>query len=153
MKNIRELKFTIWFVDAEYWNVISTLGSLEGLSFNWCKFLQGPADVEPKKRVRVKVSSFWVVHCTGLHQPVAAIDARYLRTFAMDITFFGLVDWLSQSAFTEIHGSFQPLDPFPTLNWYMHRLDTFLIQAHPYSIKVLSSVLEGIGLLTNLQSR
>ena len=58
MKNIREIQFTVSFVDATHWNAIATLGSLEELSFKWCTFLQDPADVEPEKRVMVKVSTF-----------------------------------------------------------------------------------------------
>ena len=57
MKNIRELKFTASFVDAEHRNSIATLGSLEELSFIRCTFLQGPGDVELEKRVRALTCS------------------------------------------------------------------------------------------------
>jgi hypothetical protein len=91
MKNIRQIKFTSSFVDTKHWDAIATLESLEELSFNWCTFLQGPADVEPEKRVTVKVSRLRVV---GLRQLIAAMDARYLRTLAMDNKSFNQIDWL-----------------------------------------------------------
>ena len=97
MQNMRELQFTNGFVDAERCNVIATLGSLEELSFERCTFpsLHDPADVEPEKGVRVKVSRLWVVDCDGLlHQLIAAIDARYLPTLAMNNRFSNHVSWL-----------------------------------------------------------
>ena len=100
---LRVLKFTDSFVDAEDWNAIATLESVEELSFDRCSFPQDPVDIEPQKRVRVKVSRLRVVQCDGLRQPVAAIDARYLRTLAMDFLFLDFVDWLSQSTLTELH--------------------------------------------------
>lgn len=48
MKNIRELRFSVNSMDAAHWNAITTLESLEELSFNEYEFLQGPADVEPR---------------------------------------------------------------------------------------------------------
>jgi hypothetical protein len=94
MENIRQIKFTSSFVDTKHWNAIATLESLEEPPFNWCTFLQGPADVEPEKRVTVKVSHLRVVECDGLRQLIAAMDVRYLRTLAMDNKFFNQIDWL-----------------------------------------------------------
>ena len=122
MRNICELKFTASFVDAEHWNAIATLGSLEELSFEGCTFLQVPADVEPDKKVAVKVSRLRVVECDGFCQLLAAIDARYLRTLAMDNKFFDHVDWLSQSALTELHITFR--EPFLwTRDWHMDMME------------------------------
>ena len=105
MRNIRELKFWESFVDAKHWNAIAALESLEELSFDWCTFLQGPADVEAEKRAKFKVSCLRVVNCHSLllHQVVAAIDTRYLRTLAVDNKSIDHIDWLSQSAVAELH--------------------------------------------------
>ena len=107
MKNIRELKFRNSIVDVEHWNSIRTLESLEELSFDLCTFRRGPADVEAEKRAKFKVSCLWVVNCHSLllHQVVVAIDARYLRTLTVYNKSIGYsyIDWLSQSALTEVH--------------------------------------------------
>ena len=105
MKNIRELKFRNSFVDAEHWNAITTLESLEELSFDWCTFRQGLADFDAEKSAKVKVSRLRVVNCDSmiLYQIIAVIDARYLRTLAVDNKSIGYIDWLSQFALTELH--------------------------------------------------
>jgi hypothetical protein len=135
MKNIRELKFTASFVDKKHWNAIATLGSLEELSFDSCTFLQGPADVEPGTRVTVKVSRLRVVECDGLRQ-LMAIDAPNLRTLAMDSQLFNHIDWLSRSALTELHVTFQQTYAL-TLDWYTENLHTILMKA-PQSLETLS---------------
>lgn len=102
MKNIRELKFFDSFVDAEHWNAIAILESLEDLSFDFCSFTQGPADVEPEKWVKLKVSRLEVVKSKRLLQPIAAVDARWLHSLAMDYTPYDRFDWLLESALTEL---------------------------------------------------
>ncbi|KIJ08748.1 hypothetical protein PAXINDRAFT_18129 [Paxillus involutus ATCC 200175] len=103
MKNIRSLKFFRCFVKKAHWDVITALESLEELSFTFCEFLDGPADVDPGKRSKVKVSRLRVHKCHGGHQPVAAIDARHLRTLTMDPDFVHGIDWLSETALTELY--------------------------------------------------
>lgn len=136
MKNIRELKFSASFVDAEHWSVIATLESLEELSFESCRFLQDLADVEPETRVKVKVSRLRVVKCWGtLGQSIAAIiDPQYLRTLVVDCTFYFQVGWLPQSALTELHSLWQP--DFITSLDYLWRVHITLMQA-PQSIEAL----------------
>ncbi|KAF8550789.1 hypothetical protein OG21DRAFT_1513572 [Imleria badia] len=137
MKNIHELKFTNSFVDAEHWSAIATLGSLEELSFDLCFFMDGPADVEPEKRAKLKVSRLEVVKSKQLLQPIAAIDARCLRSLAMDFTPYDRFDWLPESAVTELRLYLN----FDCWNWfqedgYMERLHAILMQA-PRSLETL----------------
>ena len=103
MKHIRRLAFSDSFIESEHWKVISALESLQDLMFNGCQFLQGPADAEPDKRIKLKVPRLEVTgHCTGNHQPLAAVDAQHLRTLAVDFAVWD-VDWFSHSAITELH--------------------------------------------------
>jgi hypothetical protein len=134
MTNSRDLKFSESFVDVEHWNAVATLGSLEELAFYSCKFLQGPANVEPEKRVKVKVSRLQVVNCIELRPLITAIDARYLRTLAIDNNFFDHVHWLSPSALTELYITiwlWRDIDVTPDVTPdYMQRLHAILMQAH-----------------------
>ena len=129
IKNIRELKFWNSFVDAEHWNAISTLESLKELSFDFCGFRQDLADVEAEKSTKVKVSRLRVVDCDSLllHQLIAAIDARYLRTLAVDKKFFNHIDWLSQSPLTELHFTIRSIDA--TVD-HVPQLRVILMQLH-----------------------
>ncbi|KAI9574387.1 hypothetical protein HD554DRAFT_28753 [Boletus coccyginus] len=87
MRNIRELGFFQSSVDAEHWDVIATLPLLEKLEFHSCRFLKGPADLEPEKRVMVKPSCLWLVGTsTGFRQPLAAIDFRLSRPWHFSLT-------------------------------------------------------------------
>jgi hypothetical protein len=139
MKNIRELKFTSSFVDTKHWDAIATLGSLEELSFDSCTFLKGPADVEPEKRVTVKVSCLRVVECGGRHQLIAAIDAQYLRTLATDDLFFHYVDWLSQSVLTELYITILRSSD-PLVHLYLQRLHA-IMKTHQ-SLEALALVVD-----------
>ncbi|KIJ05966.1 hypothetical protein PAXINDRAFT_103566 [Paxillus involutus ATCC 200175] len=102
MKNIREVEFFQCYVRKAHWDVITPLESLEELSFTLCEFLDGPADVDPGKRSKVKVPRLRVLRCHGDHQPMATIDARHLRTLGIDSDFDG-IDWLSGTALTELY--------------------------------------------------
>ena len=140
IKNLRELKFTASFVDAGDWDAIATLGSLEELSFDSCDFLSGAVDVELEKRVRVKVSRLQMVDCIGVRQPIAAIDARSLRTLVMDDLTFDHVTWLSQTALTELHVTIRrSFDN--SVDLQMQRLYAILIQAHQ-SLEALALFVE-----------
>ena len=133
MINIRQLEFYKSFVDTEHWNVIATLGSLEELSFDWCNFLDGPADVEPDERVKIKLTHLHVTDCEGVCQPIAATDPCYLRILGMDQVFFEEVDWLPQSALTELyfrtHGALNQV-------WCIEQLHTVLTQV-PKSLEAI----------------
>jgi hypothetical protein len=128
MKNIRELRFIHCFVDAEHWNAIATLESLEELTFDGCTFPRGPANVEPEKRVMVKLSRFWVVNCDGplLQQLVTAIDAPYLRSLGVDDKSINHIDCVSLSALTELHLTTR--QPFDVTLDHMQQLHAILIQ-------------------------
>ncbi|KIK92894.1 hypothetical protein PAXRUDRAFT_829551 [Paxillus rubicundulus Ve08.2h10] len=102
MENIRKLEFFRSSVKKLHWDVIATLESLEELSFIHCNFVDGPADVVPGKRLKVKVPCLRVYGCFGCHQPSAAIDPRHLRTLTMDHDFADQVDWLSETALVEL---------------------------------------------------
>ena len=138
MTNICQLKFSDSFVDKEHWDAIATLQSLQDLSFDWCKFLRGPADAEPEKRVKLKVSRLQVTKCVAHCQAFAAIDPRYLRTLAVDhdVVVSDYIDWLPKSALTEfiIH--------LGHVSWvankeYIKQTHAMLMQA-PQSIEALS---------------
>ena len=133
MKNIRELEFLNSFVGTEHWSVIATLESLEELSFDVCKFLEGPADIEPEGKPKVRVSRLRVADCTGLLQPVAAMHPQYLRTLSMDSNFFGQVDWLPQSGLIQL--CFW-LSPCLDQDWYSKLVHTLLMQVPP-SLEIL----------------
>ena len=130
MTNIRELEFVNSFVGVEHWDAIATLESLEKLTFYGCNFphWQGPADVGPKKRI--KVPHLRVNGCPKLRPPIAAIDPRYLRTLAVDNKFFDHVDWLSPSALTELYITILPWQTIDATLDHMQRLHTILVQAH-----------------------
>ena len=130
MKNIRELKFTASYVDAEHWKVITVLGSLEELSFDPCRFRP---HVVPRENIRVKVSHLRAINSIELRPLVAAMDARCLRIFTAGDSFVGYVDWLSRSALTELHLSLQRGS---ILNWYIQRLHAILMQT-PQSLEEL----------------
>ncbi|KAG8215882.1 hypothetical protein J3R82DRAFT_7847 [Butyriboletus roseoflavus] len=136
MKNIRELKFSESFVDAEHWRVIAALESLEDLSFDSCEFLQGPLDVEPEERVKVKVSRLQVIDCTGQRQPIAAIHPQHLRTLVMDFS-FDQVEWLPQSSLIELHHHLPICCPiYLNQNFYSEKVHTPLTQL-PQSLVTL----------------
>ncbi|KIJ08033.1 hypothetical protein PAXINDRAFT_173118, partial [Paxillus involutus ATCC 200175] len=101
MKNIRKIEFFRSSVKNAHWDVITILESLEELSFAHCNFMDGPAGVDPSKRLKVNVPCLRVYGCSGCRQPSAAIDPRYLRTLIMDHDFADRVDWLSETALTE----------------------------------------------------
>ncbi|KIJ19319.1 hypothetical protein PAXINDRAFT_7813 [Paxillus involutus ATCC 200175] len=103
MKNIRKLQFFRSFVKKAHWDAITTLGSLEELVFTRCNFVDGPADVDPGKRLKVKVPCLLVYGCDSGLQPWAVIDARHVRTLTMDLTFADQVDWISETALIELH--------------------------------------------------
>ncbi|KAH0835742.1 hypothetical protein J3R83DRAFT_9567 [Lanmaoa asiatica] len=135
MENIRELNFSASFVDAEHWSAIATLESLEKLSFDSCRFLQGPADVASEKRIKVKVSCLRVTNCTGHRQPVAAIDHRYLRTLTMDYMSFDHVHWLPQSALTELRFCYP--QPFCLNQYWCAELVHAVLTQAPRSVEAL----------------
>ena len=65
--------------------------------------MKGPADVEPDKWIKPKVSRLQVpyayrAHCVAL----AAIDVQYLRTLVVDSEISD-ADWFPTSAITELH--------------------------------------------------
>ena len=133
MINIRQLEFFKSFMDTEHWNVIATLGSREELSFDWCNFLDSPTDVEPDERVKIKLARLHVTDCEGVCQPIAATNPRYLHILGMDQVFFEEVNWLPQSALTELyfwtHGALNQV-------WCIEQLHTILTQV-PKSLKVI----------------
>ncbi|KIJ19329.1 hypothetical protein PAXINDRAFT_96730 [Paxillus involutus ATCC 200175] len=98
MKNIRELHFSDFPVKKAHWDAIKNLESLEELSFTYCDFVDGPADVDPGKRLKVKVSCLQVYECGYSHQLAAALDVRHLRTLTTDMN----IDWLSETTLTEL---------------------------------------------------
>jgi hypothetical protein len=102
MKNLRELKFSRSIVKKVHWDAVATLESLEILDFSVCTFVDGPADVDPDKRLTVKVPCLSVHGCNGYPQLLAAIDTRHLRTLTMDLEFADHVDWLSETALIEL---------------------------------------------------
>ena len=146
MTNIRELEFVNSFVGVEHWDAIATLESLEELTLYGCNFLhwQGPADVGPKKRI--KVPHLRVNGCPKLRPPIAAIDPRYLRTLAVDNKFFDHVDWLSPSALTELYITILPWQTIDVTLDHMQRLHTILVQAHQSLEKVTVFFDEPLGL-------
>lgn len=146
MENIRELRFTDSFVDIEHWDAIATLPSLEKLSFLSCLFLQGPADVEPEKRVKVKVSRLQVLHCNlGFRQALAAIDPQHLRVLDMDHKFLDQVNWRLLSSLIELR-FYDPYGPFQGAEeLFMQRLHAFLIQV-PQSLEELRLAVDISGL-------
>lgn len=137
MTNIRELKFVNSFVDAEHWNAMATLPSLEKLLFFFCQFLQSPAE----KRAEVKVSHLQLpCDNSEVRQPLAAINAQYLRALDMDHRFLHKVDWYSLSSLRELyfHATYLPC---ATREHFMERLHTFLMQA-PQSLERLELVVD-----------
>ena len=135
MINIRKLEFSNSFVDTDHWNAIATLASLEELSFNRCDFLGGPADVEPDEWVKIKLTRLCVTDCEGVRQPIAATDPRSLRTLDMDGPFLEEVDWLPQSALTELYFRTQALNSVNSVE-YIEQLHTVLTQV-PKSLEAI----------------
>ncbi|KAF8550788.1 hypothetical protein OG21DRAFT_1487492 [Imleria badia] len=118
MKNIRQLKFFHSFVDTEHWSAIASLSLLEELLFHCCRFLQGPSDVEPEKKLKLKVPHLWAVRCI-IRQPfrlIAVVDAHFLRSLAVDFMCLHLVDRLCESALTKLHLSFYHRDEVERLH-------------------------------------
>ena len=158
MRNIRELAFFRSFVDAEHWDAIVALPSLEELSFHLCQFLKGPADLEPAKRVRVKPSRLSMVGSTGFRQPLAAIDVRYLRALTTDTLFFKLVDSLPQSleALALLIDDSLELDLVPWMLYELVWKNLTLLQSftlrirtlNPIEVRQLSSLSVSCGSLT-----
>ena len=148
MTNIRELEFTDSFVDEEHWNAASALPSLEKLSFIFCKFFRGPADVELEKRVKIKVSHLRVLHCaTGFRQPLAAIDVQCLRALDIDHKHLDQVDWhllssLAELRFHDPYGAFRV-----TEESFVERLPAFLVQA-PQSLETLRLAVDSVAQAT-----
>ncbi|KAF8836869.1 hypothetical protein BDN67DRAFT_1014328 [Paxillus ammoniavirescens] len=103
MKNLRKLEFDRFSVEKVHWDVIATLESLEQLVFGACTFVGGPADVDPGKRLKVKVPYLIVFGCDGDLQLSAAIDVRHLRTLKVDLAFADQVNWISGTALTKLH--------------------------------------------------
>ncbi|KIK78449.1 hypothetical protein PAXRUDRAFT_16865 [Paxillus rubicundulus Ve08.2h10] len=133
MKNIRKLEFFRSSVKKLHWDVIATLELLEELSFAHCDFVDGPADVVPGKRLKVKVPCLRVYGCSGSRQPSAAIDPRHLRTLATDHDFADQVDWLSDTALTEL----RVFDYTRPVTMHSRTRVTFLLRQIPQSIQVL----------------
>lgn len=102
MKSIHQLTFSDSFVDSEYWDAMATLPLLQELSFERCSFRAGPADVEPEKRVMLKVSRLQVTECPEIRQPFSVVDPRSLRTLVVDSKVLYHGDWISQFAVTEL---------------------------------------------------
>ncbi|KIK91861.1 hypothetical protein PAXRUDRAFT_608391 [Paxillus rubicundulus Ve08.2h10] len=102
MKNVRKFKFICSSVTKAHWDVVTTLESLEELTSMLDFFFGGPADMEPGKRLQVKVSSLLVYGCESCSQPSAAIDAHHFRTLAVDLDFADQVNWLSETALTKL---------------------------------------------------
>ena len=142
MTNIRELKFFNSFVNAEHWNAIATLLSLEKLTFTCCRFLQHPAGVEPEKRAKVKVSCLRLAYGnSGVRHLLTAIDAQHLHSLDIDHELLNEVDWHSLSSLTVLH--FRAYyHPRATQEVFMGRLHTFLMQA--------SRSLETLGLVVDI---
>jgi len=132
MKNIRKLYFLQSSVENEHWDVITNLGSLQELSFTLCNFVDGFADVDHGKRLKVKVPCLRIIMCSGVSQLTAAIDARHLRTLTIDPTFSAdQFDWLSEIVITElcIHDAYMQGS---------HRNVKHILNKMPQSIQVLT---------------
>ncbi|KIJ08747.1 hypothetical protein PAXINDRAFT_102462 [Paxillus involutus ATCC 200175] len=146
MKNISKLEFFESSVQKAHWDVITTLESLEELRFTGCNFLDGPADVDPGKRLKVKVPCLQVYEGCGNRQLAAAIDPRHLRTLTMDLAFSNQVDWLSDTALTELYVTPSDLEPaLGTINRPAHVKR--ILSETPQSIEVL-----GLPVYPNLDS-
>ncbi|KAG6373660.1 hypothetical protein JVT61DRAFT_6326 [Boletus reticuloceps] len=146
MKHLRELRFCNSFVDARHGNAIATLGSLEKLVFDACNFVQASThtNVSEDDGKRVQVSHLQVTRCTGNCQAIVAIHPRYLRTLVVDMTLAQHVDWLGQSALTELHLRSNRVF-FLTRDRYLERLPIILARA-PESLEVLSITFDdGLG--------
>ena len=91
-------------MDEELWNAIATLPSLNKLTFMWCRSLQGPANVKPEKRIRVRVPHLQILRrSVGFHQALAVnIDAQCLRALDIDCMHLDQVDWHLLSSLTEL---------------------------------------------------
>ncbi|KAF9230007.1 hypothetical protein BU15DRAFT_84189 [Melanogaster broomeanus] len=103
MKNIRELEISHSNVTTDYWDVISTLELLQKLCFHSCDFLESPVGIDPDKKF--KVSCLEAMRCKRPYHSYAAVDARDVRTLAMDTIGVGFgrdIDWLSETALTEL---------------------------------------------------
>ncbi|KIJ19180.1 hypothetical protein PAXINDRAFT_8531 [Paxillus involutus ATCC 200175] len=105
MKNIRELSFSQNTMKNAHWDMIASVQSLEDLTFTYCQFVDSPADVDPGKRLnlKVKVPRVGITMCSGVAWLTAAIDARHLRTLTIDFqSAADQVDWLSETSIIEI---------------------------------------------------
>ena len=136
MTNLRELRFSDTLVDERHWNAIINSSSLEELSFLCCLFRRSPADVQPRKWVKVPRLQVLCCGSGGVRLPLAAINAQYLRALDMDHKFLDQVDWHLLSSLTELrfhdhHGSLTG-----TEEQFMERLHAFLMQA-PRSLEEL----------------
>ncbi|KAF8452236.1 hypothetical protein L210DRAFT_3638804 [Boletus edulis BED1] len=127
MKHLRELRFCNSSVDARLWNAIAMLGSLEKLVFDECHFVPVSAhtSVSEDDSKRIQVSHLQVMACTGNCQAIVAIHPRYLCMLVVDMTLAQHIDWLGQSALTELHLCFKPVF-FLTQDRYLERLPIVL---------------------------
>ncbi|KAF8130521.1 hypothetical protein EV363DRAFT_1166674 [Boletus edulis] len=144
MKHLHELRFCNSSVDARLWNANAMLGSLEKLVFDECHFVPASAhtSVSEDDSKRVQVSHLQVTACTGNCQAIVAIHPRYLRTLVVYMTLAQHVDWLGQSALTELHLCFKPVF-FLTQDRYLEWLPIVLACA-PESLEVLSITFDGL---------
>jgi len=103
MKNIRKFEFSQFTINAMHWSMIVALPSLEDLSFDACRFLQGFASTEAEMNPKLKLSRLRVIDCTwGSQLLFAAIDLVYLRMVIMNLWAVEDADWLRHSAITEL---------------------------------------------------
>ena len=148
MTNIHELHFENSFVDEEHWNAIATLPSLKKLTFILCRSFQRPANVEPEKRMRIRVPHLQVLRCCDrFRQPLAAIDAQCLRVLDIDFTHIDQVDWHLLSSLTELRFHIDPSLYGVFLGSkkpFMERLHAFLVQA-PQSLELLRLAVDDVG--------
>ena len=94
------------------------------------RFLRGPADAEPDKRVKIKVSRLQVVDCSGNRQPFVTIDIRCLHELLTNFRFLAQVDWLLRSTLTTLFVIIHGIHPGLTEEEFMEQLNvTRQIQA------------------------
>ncbi|KAF9220648.1 hypothetical protein BS17DRAFT_810556 [Gyrodon lividus] len=144
MKNIRELKFIRSFINQGHWDVITVLESLEELSFDTCSFLDGPADLDPDKRAKVKVPYLQVLRCAGLLQPLKAVDPWHLHTLITGLRFDNRTNWRAETLPIDLRVSIEnrlhPLDMFRDLVKRVLRGTSFSIQVLRLPIYICSDL-------------
>ncbi|KAG9312600.1 hypothetical protein JVU11DRAFT_6997 [Chiua virens] len=139
MTNIRELKFSCDFVNQDHWRTIMSLESLEELCFDGCTFLRDPVNTTPQQSIKLHIHRLQVTVCFGDFQPIAAIDAPFLRVVATDDCIVNDIDWLPRSPYTEFslylcHG----IPYFDEDGWEGHAV----LERVPQTIKTLSLAID-----------